>query len=69
MAWLSLAWTEAEVPYLPQHELVGCNSGVGDIFIGEGAPLAGKPGGGPTVGNTPLVQVLAVVIVDDAIEA
>ena len=27
MAWLSLAWTEAEVPYLPPHELAGCNSG------------------------------------------
>ena len=26
MAWLSLAWTEAKVPYLPQPELAGCNS-------------------------------------------
>ena len=26
MAWLSLAQTEAKVPYLPQPELAGCNS-------------------------------------------
>ena len=26
MAWLSLAWAEAEVPCLPQPELAGCNS-------------------------------------------
>ena len=26
VAWLSPVWTEAEVPYLPQHELAGCNS-------------------------------------------
>ena len=26
MAWLSLVWTEAKVPYLPQPELAGCNS-------------------------------------------
>ena len=37
--------------------------------IGEGAPLAGKPGGGPAVGNTPLMEVLEVVIVEDAMEA
>ena len=43
--------------------------GVGDISIGEGASLAGKPGGGPAVGDTPLLEVLAMVIVDDAIEA
>ena len=29
----------------------------------------GKPGGGPVAGDTPLMEVLAVVIVDDAIEA
>ena len=27
VAWLSLAQTEAKVPYLPPHELAGCNSG------------------------------------------
>ena len=26
VAWLSLAWAEAKVPYLPQPELAGCNS-------------------------------------------
>ena len=26
VAWLSPVQTEAEVPYLPQHELAGCNS-------------------------------------------
>ena len=26
MAWLSLAWAESKVPYLPQPELAGCNS-------------------------------------------
>ena len=27
VAWLSLVRTEAKVPYLPPHELAGCNSG------------------------------------------
>ena len=29
----------------------------------------GKPGGGPIVGDTPLMEVLVVVVMDDAIEA
>ena len=69
VAWLSLARTEAEVPYLPQHELAGCNCEAGDTSIGVGAPIAGKPGGGPTVSDTRLMEVLAVVIIEDAIEA
>ena len=43
--------------------------GTGDMSIGEGAPLARKPGGGHTVGNTPVMEVLAVVIVEQAMEA
>ena len=39
------------------------------MSIGEDASLAGKPGGGPTVGDTPLMEVLAVVVDEDAIEA
>ena len=40
-----------------------------DTSIGEGIPLAGKPGGGPAVDDTPLMEVLAVVIIEYAIEA
>ena len=43
--------------------------GASDMSIGEDASLAGKPGGGPTVGDTPLMEVLVVVVDEDAIEA
>ena len=38
--------------------------GVGMVSIS-----AGKPGGGPGVADTPTMEVLAVVIVEDAIAA
>ena len=41
----------------------------GDTFIGVGAPLAGKAGGGPEGDDTPLMEVLAIVIIGEAIEA
>ena len=61
MVLLSLVWAGANIPYLHQPELAGCNS--------EGILLTGKPGGGPAIEDTPLMEVLAVVIIEDAIEA
>ena len=41
----------------------------GDTSINGGLPRTGKPGGGPVVEDTPLMEVLAVVVVEDVIAA
>ena len=66
-ARLSLAWTEAEVPGLSP--ACTCRLYPSDTSIGVGTSSVGKPGGGPIVDDTPLMEGLAVVVVDDTIEA
>ena len=70
VAWLSPEQAGARVPYLPQPELAGCNSvrpvthPLVKVFL-----LQENLVGGPAVDDTLLMEVLAVMIIEETIEA